>query len=109
MKNNPKAIVKFNNILAGILEKTQTGYKFTYDDEFIKNSLGISLSLPINQKTYTSEKMFPFFKGLIPEGWYLDIVSKKLKIDKSDSFKILLSTCKDTIGAVSIEEMIVHE
>jgi serine/threonine-protein kinase HipA len=44
--------------------------------------------------------------GLLPEGWYLDLASKKLKIDKDDKFGLLLATCKDTVGAVSIRQAV---
>ena len=99
-----KAIVVCLDEKAGIIEKIEGGYRFTYDSEFIKKNKPISVSLPITKQIYESINLFPFFLGLLPEGWYLDIVTKKLKIDKNDNFGILLATCKETIGAVTIEE-----
>ena len=49
--------------------------------------------------------MFPFFDGLIPEGWLLDIAQKNWKLNPRDRMEILLKTCHDCIGAVSIEEI----
>ena len=99
-----KAIVVCHGGKAGIIEEIEGGYRFTYDSEFIKKNKPISVSLPMTKQIYESINLFPFFLGLLPEGWYLDIVIKKLKIDKNDNFGILLATCKETIGAVTIEE-----
>ena len=101
-----KAVVVFNNEKAGTIEEIEGGYRFTYYAEFMKRNRPISVSLPLKQQVYENANLFAFFTGLLPEGWYLDIVSKKLKIDKKDNFGILLATCKETIGAVSIEELI---
>ena len=46
--------------------------------------------------------MFPFFDGLIPEGWLLDIAETNWKINQRDRMGLLLAFCKDCIGAVSI-------
>lgn len=100
-----KAVVIFGGEKAGVIEEIKNGYRFIYEDEFIKKNKSISISLPSTQKIYESSELPPFFLGLLPEGWYLEIVSKKLKIDKQDAFGLLLATCKDTIGAVSVEEL----
>lgn len=99
-----KGIVKYRQDLAGLIEETDSGYRFTYEDEFIKKGIAISFSLPIKNKVHESEELFSFFEGLLPEGWYLGIVIKSMKIDRNDKFGVLLATCKDTIGAVSVEE-----
>lgn len=99
-----KGIVKYKQELAGVIEETDSGYRFTYEDEFLKKSLAISFSLPITNKIHESKELFSFFEGLLPEGWYLGIVTKNMKIDRNDKFGVLLATCKDTIGAVSVEE-----
>jgi serine/threonine-protein kinase HipA len=100
----PKAIVMFGDKKAGVLEKTQDGYIFTYDDEYVKNNPAISVSLPKEKLTHKSSTLFPFFSGLLPEGWYLNLVSKQLKIDKQDGFGLLVATCGDTAGAVTIRK-----
>lgn len=106
MKRNSyrKAIVFFKNDASGRIEETEEGYRFIYDSNFLTKGVPISSSLPLRSEPYESDKLFSFFEGLLPEGWYLDIVCSKLKIDKEDKFGVLLATCKDTIGAVSIEE-----
>ena len=100
-----KGIVLFKNERAGLLEETKDGYRFTYYGDFIKKKKSISVSLPITENPHESARLFSFFLGLLPEGWYLDIVCKTLKIDKQDVFGILLATCKDTVGAVTIKEV----
>jgi serine/threonine-protein kinase HipA len=102
---NRKAIVYYKKEKAGIIEEVGNKYRFTYDTNFVQKKIPVSISLPVSTTPYESEKLFPFFMGLLPEGWYLELVSSKLKISKNDSFGILLATCKDTIGAVSIEEL----
>ena len=79
-------------------------YTFQYDTAYIKSSdaESISLTLPISEKPYTSLILFPFFDGLIPEGWLLDIAEKSWKINRRDRMSLLLACCKDCIGAVSV-------
>jgi serine/threonine-protein kinase HipA len=99
------AYVYIQNIFAGILKETDEGYSFCYDKQYIEmeNSVAVSLTLPIQENEYTSTILFPFFDGLIPEGWLLDVVSRSWKIDRNDRFGLLISACKDCIGDVSIK------
>ena len=98
-----KADVYFKNDLAGYLTETNEGYVFQYDENFLKKNIPISVSLPARKEPFTSVELFPFFKGLLPEGWYLDIVSSTQKVDSRDFFGILTSTTSiGTIGAVTI-------
>src|SRR3989338_3483127 len=106
MKVLRKAQVFYNNELAGYLAETSEGYAFQYDFEFLKKNIPISISLPPKEEPYESKELFPFFKGLLPEGWYLNIVSMTQKVDSNDSFGLLLaSTSGDTIGAVTVRKM----
>ncbi len=105
MKNLRKAQVFYNNELAGYLEETSEGYNFQYDSEFLKKNIPISISLPPKEDPYESKELFPFFKGLLPEGWYLNIVSVTQKIDSKDAFGVLIGTAGvDTIGAVTVRK-----
>ncbi|NLV50601.1 MAG: phosphatidylinositol kinase [Clostridiales bacterium] len=101
-----KAYVYVRNIFAGVLSETDEGYSFSYTSEYLsKDDAGaVSLTLPLNEQTYTSKTLFSFFDGLIPEGWLLDVVSRNWKIDTKDRFGLLLVACKDSIGNVSIRE-----
>ena len=99
------AYVYVRNTFAGTLKETDSGYSFIYDDEYISkaNSTAVSLTLPIQKEEYTSKTLFPFFDGLIPEGWLLDVVSNNWKIDRKDRFGLLLVAYKDPIGNVCIK------
>ena len=100
-----KARVMMYDREAGIIEETEHGYRFHYDENYLKTGHPISVSLPMKPEPYESDTLFSFFEGLLPEGWYLDVVSSKLKIDKNDIFGMLLATCTDTAGAVSMVEV----
>jgi len=101
-----KAQVFYKDELAGLLLETRDGYIFQYDSIFLEKGIPISVSLSPRKEPYQSKKLFPFFKGLLPEGWYLSIVSLTQKIDSNDSFGLLLaSTSGDTIGAVTVRKM----
>jgi serine/threonine-protein kinase HipA len=99
-----KAKVFFNHLLAGALSETEEGFVFQYDPQYlqVKEAEPVSLTLPIKTEPYTSKVMFPFFDGLIPEGWLLEIAEKNWKINARDRMGLLLACCRDCIGAVSI-------
>ena len=96
--------VYYKNLFAGILKRTDDGYVFTYDEKYVSETKNkpISLLFPLSQLEYRSNILFPFFDGLIPEGWLLEVAIKKYKLDYKDRFSILLKKCFDTVGAVSI-------
>ncbi len=100
------AYVYIRNIFAGTLCETDSGYSFSYDEDYLKaeNASAVSLTLPLTEEVYNSRTLFPFFDGLIPEGWLLNVVSRNWKIDTKDRFGLLLIACKDAIGNVSISE-----
>ncbi len=101
-----KAQVFYSESLAGFITETEEGYAFQYDREFLKNGVPISISLPFKEEPYFSKELFSFFKGLLPEGWYLNIVCATQKVDRDDAFGLLLSTAsEDTIGAVTIHKI----
>ena len=99
-----KGIVYVQNVLAGSIFETDEGYSFSYDEGYLrqKNAPSVSLTLPLYDSEYRSTILFPFFDGLIPEGWLLNIVSRNWKIASEDRFGLLLLACRDCIGDVSI-------
>lgn len=101
------ANVFFKDLLAGFLEETDRGsYLFTYASSYLADpkSLPISLTMPLKKESYESKLLFPFFDGLIPEGWLLDLAIKNWKLNPRDRMGLLLETCHDCIGAVRIEK-----
>lgn len=90
---------------AGLLIEDEDGFHFQYDDKYLqtKNTEAISLTLPLSSEKYSSNILFPFFDGLIPEGWLLEITLNNWKLDRKDRMSILMVACRDCIGAVSVE------
>jgi len=99
-----RATVQYNGRVAGYLSETTTGYRFSYDQDYLRTGPAISVSLPLREEPYESKELFSFFRGLLPEGWYLSIVSATTKIDAQDTFGILLATTADTVGAVTVHK-----
>ena len=99
-----QAKVFISNTLAGILTEDEAGYEFMYLPEYLASdsAIPVSLTLPLSDKPYRDNVLFPFFDGLIPEGWLLDIAEQSWKISARDRFSLLLACCKDCIGNVSI-------
>lgn len=77
-----KAEIYFKDHIAGILTETESGYEFRYNKEFLDNKVSepVSLTLPLSEKPYQSKILFPFFDGLIPEGWLLDVALRNTDI-----------------------------
>ncbi|WP_394344130.1 HipA N-terminal domain-containing protein [Aureibaculum algae] len=69
----------------------------------------MTFTMPVREKPYKEKRLFPFFEGLIPEGWLLDIASKNWKINKNDRMGLLLTCCQNCIGAVSVEPITEEE
>ena len=99
-----KANIYVRDLLAGRLEETETGYRFTYDSRYLEKTDAepVSLTLPLREQPYDSNILHPFFDGLIPEGWLLDIASSSWKIDPRDRMSLLIACCKDCIGNISV-------
>jgi len=99
------AKVLYDGVLAARLSETDEGYLLQYDVDYLQqsDSKPISLTLPKKQEPFSSKVLFPFFDGLIPEGWLLDIAVDHWKVKANDRFELLLTTCRDTIGAVTVE------
>ena len=103
---NRQADIYYQDRLAGKLEEIgDSTYRFTYNESYLAEGEPVSVTLPLQAEPFESNKLFSFFAGLVPEGWYLKIVSRAVKVDKSDTFGLLIKTCGDCIGAVSVMEV----
>jgi serine/threonine-protein kinase HipA len=102
-----RGIVSLAGARVGVIEETDGGTRFSYDDAWLSNAgaLPISLTLPLRAEAYQARGLHPFFENLLPEGWLLEISTAKLKIPKDDAFGLLLATCADCIGAVEIRNV----
>lgn len=100
--------VFYKDIFAGIVSETDDGeYTFAYQPSYIEEhpTQFLTFSMPVKDNIYRDRRLFPFFEGLIPEGWLLDIASDNWKINKNDRMGLLLACCKNCIGAVSVEPL----
>jgi serine/threonine-protein kinase HipA len=106
-----KAEIKVKDKIAGWLTQDENGYHFQYDNSYLESAdaESISLTLPMQKKPFDSMVLFPFFDGLIPEGWLLAIAEKNWKLNPRDRMGLLLACCKDCIGAVSVHSVIEEE
>lgn len=98
--------VYYKNQLAGIITETNEGeFVFQYEENYVKEFPGnfITFTMPVRNIPYVEKRLFPFFEGLIPEGWLLNIASRNWKINKNDRMGLLLACCRNCVGAVSVE------
>lgn len=101
-----KGIVYYNGEAAGILEKENARYRFTYLPAYLdrQRSRPVSITLPKQEAPYYSEQLFPFFANLLSEGANKRLQCMKWKIDERDYFRLLLQTSgEETIGPVTVK------
>ena len=100
------AYIYVRDSFAGLLSETDEGYVFEYDKAYLSNpgASPVSLTMPLSETPSISKTLFPFFDGLIPEGWLLEVVSRNWKLDSQDRFGLLLVACRDGIGNVSVTD-----
>ena len=92
------------NILAGTLTEDGGEYRFCYDETYLakEDAQSISLTFPLQTKAFVSPVLFPFFDGLIPEGWLLEVAIRNTDISVLDRMSLLLLCCKECIGSISV-------
>ncbi len=102
-----RAEILIDQQLAGILTETEDAYSFEYDKTYLKSKpqKAVSLTLPLQEEPIKSDYLFPFFDGLIPEGWLLELVQKNWKLNPRDRMGLLLATCRDCIGNISVRPL----
>lgn len=98
-----QANIYYKTKLAGVLSEVEDGYEFMYLPEYLseEGEKSVSLTLPLQSEPFKSPVLFPFFDGLIPEGWLLDVAIRNTDISILDRMSLLLLCCNDCIGAVS--------
>ena len=99
-----QAEVYRKEILAGILTEDGGEYRFCYDETYLshEDAQPVSLTLPLQTEAFVSPVLFPFFDGLIPEGWLLDVALRNTDISILDRMSLLLLCCKECIGSVGV-------
>lgn len=67
----------------------------------------VSLTMPVRAEPYRFGTFPPFFDGLLPEGWQLEALLRRAKLDRTDRLGQLLRVGADLVGAVTVEAMLV--
>jgi len=97
-----QAFVNINRQKAGILKEVSANeYTFEYLKEHLekKDSLPVSLTLPLSENKYTCDVLFPCFFNLLSEGANKKAQCQAHRIDPEDYFGLLLATAQfDTAG-----------
>lgn len=89
-----QAKILYDGIFCGMLTETDDGeFTFKYDFDYVNQypDQFITFTMPVRNEKYRDKRLFPFFEGLIPEGWLLDIASKNWKINTNDRMGLLLA------------------
>lgn len=97
--------VFYQDDFAGFITETDEGtYQFQYDTSYLQKRPTdcITFTMPVREEVFESNRLFPFFEGLIPEGWLLNIAISSWKVNPNDRMGLLLATCSNCIGAVSV-------
>lgn len=97
----------FGQMAGRLRDEDENGFVFVYDAEYLSrpSATALSFTLPLRPEPYRSRFLFPFFDGLIPEGWLLDVARESWKLDPRDRMGLLLACCRDCIGAASVREV----
>ena len=95
--------VYVHDVEAGLLQETDDReYVFTYREGYQGDP--VCLAMPVRQKVYCSDHLFPYFFNMLSEGANRQVQSTLLHIDEKDDFGIMLATAQyDTIGAVTVK------
>lgn len=94
--------------VAGVVEETTTGYRFTYAADYVADPTQppISLTLPKRTAPYESPTLFPCLIALLAEGALAEVQCRSLRLDEQDYLGRLLATCAgDVIGSLRVEEV----
>jgi len=97
--------VLFGDIPAGEIEERPDGVVvFRYLPEYLTrpDAQPVSLTLLLSPEPVETIGLHPFFDGLVPEGWLLDIATRNWKLDPRDRVGLLLNLCSECIGAVRV-------
>lgn len=93
--------------LAGLLEETGSGFRFTYDPAYLADASlpPVSLTLPKRAAPYEAPHLFPCFQSLLAEGALAQEQCRHLRLDERDLMGRLLATLgHDVIGSLRVVE-----
>ena len=94
--------------IAGVVEETSTGFRFTYDPTYLADPMvpPISLTLPKQAAPHEAGSLFPCFIALLAEGALAELQCRTLRLDENDYLGRVLATCGgDVIGSLRVEPL----
>ena len=99
-----QAMVWCRGLKAGILTEDENGYTFVYDADYLASSEAeaVSLTLSLREEPYHDKVLFPFFDGLIPEGWLLDIAEKNFSLYSKERGIYTLTPAYDMLSTTLV-------
>lgn len=100
-----RASVYKQDVLAGVIERTETGNSFRYREEYLATrGPAVASTLPVHAHPFVSGSgsLPPFFTGLLPEGARLDAVIAAVATSADDELSLLLAVGGDTVGDVRV-------
>ncbi|GAA5135847.1 HipA N-terminal domain-containing protein [Thalassotalea piscium] len=105
-KLNRQGLVFANGKFCGYLNEFRDAqlekYTFEYDHDYMSEGVPMGYHFPFTKNTFEFDTFPPFFSNLISEGWLRTHQSKLARLDKTDSFGLLLANGKELIGALSV-------
>lgn len=100
-----KLNVFFNQTLMGVLSMDgKRLFSFWYDEKWINNidAFPLSISLPLEKKTFPDHITKSFFANLLPESAVRTLVARLLGVSEKNDFMLLKHIGGDCAGAISI-------
>ena len=78
--------------------------RFAYFEHYLqdRNAVPVSISLPLQQESFSAERTKLFFEGLLPEGFTRRSVAQWLHLDENDYLSILHQLGRECLGAICI-------
>ncbi|BBP45279.1 hypothetical protein THMIRHAS_06520 [Thiosulfatimonas sediminis] len=93
---------------SGTLSREQGEYLFNYSS--LSASDAVSLTMPVRNKSYVSESLFPIFEMHLPEGYLLAVIKKHFsKLTATDDFGLLSLLSDKVVGRLSYAEEVTQE
>lgn len=79
-------------------------FLFQYDKTWLecKNTLPLSLSLPLQDAVFEDDDARPFFANLLPESELRKVISRQLRVSEGNDFALLEAVGGECAGAVSL-------
>lgn len=101
-----EGMVLANGQMAGYIREyrqdTRESYTFQYAPEYLVTGSPVGHAFPLQEAAFEFDVLPPFFENLISEGWIRTHQSKQARLDKQDSFGLLLANGDEMIGALSV-------